>query len=154
VQPDRTGYAARQAQLLDALLRGDDYPEGFVVAQADAAGRSLRRKRGRSVAGAWPALALDLGDAFDARFDAFARTTDAPQSGDPLADGLAFARSLGREPRFGDAARAELLLARAALAPRGLFVGVERLRRPYPRLLVVARVPRVGPMHWSLRLGG
>jgi hypothetical protein len=41
--PDRAGYAARQARLLDALLRGDGYPDGFVVAQADAAGRSLRR---------------------------------------------------------------------------------------------------------------
>jgi hypothetical protein len=152
--PDRTGYAARQAQLLDALLRGDDYPEGFVAAQADAAGRSLRRKRGRAVAGAWPALALGLGEGFGPRFDAFARAVDAPQSGDPLADGLAFARSLGRELHLGDAARTELLLARAALRRRGVLVGVARLRRPYRRLLVVARLPWIGPVYWSLRLGG
>ncbi|MDT7713952.1 MAG: hypothetical protein QOG46_2896, partial [Pseudonocardiales bacterium] len=89
--PDRTAYAARQAQLLDALLRGGDYPAGFVAAQADAAGHALRRKRARAVAGACPALALDLGDAFGARFDAFARAVDTPASGDPRADGLAFA---------------------------------------------------------------
>ena len=50
--PDRTGYAARQAHLLDALLRGDGFPAGFAAAQADAAGRSLRRKRARAVASA------------------------------------------------------------------------------------------------------
>jgi hypothetical protein len=149
--PDRSEYAARQAQLLDALLRGDDYPEGFVAAQADAAGRSLRRKRARAVAGAWPALAYELGEAFTARFDAFARGADAPPSGDPLADGLAFARSLARDVRLGDAARAELLLARAALRRRGLFVAAARLRRPHPRLLVVARVPGIGLLHHSFR---
>jgi hypothetical protein len=145
--PDRSGYAARQAQLLDALLRGDDYPEGFVAAQADAAGRSLRRKRAQAVAGAWPALAHEL-DGFGARLDAFARTTDAPRSGDPLEDGLAFARSLDPS-RLDDAARAELLLARAALRRRGLFVAAARLRRPYARLLVVARLPGLGPRHRS-----
>jgi hypothetical protein len=147
--PDREGYATRQAQLLDALLRGGDYPAGFVAAQADAAGRSLRRKRARAVAQAWPALALHLGDAFDARFDAFARAVDAPASGDPLRDGLAFARSVGRDAPLGDDARAELLLARAALHRRGVWVRAARLRRPYARLLVVARVPGLGVVHWS-----
>jgi len=147
--PDRAAYAARQAQLLDALLRGGDYPEGFVAAQADSAGRSLRRKRARAVAGAWPALALQLGDAFGPRFDAFAREIDAPPSGDPLADGLAFARALGRELRLGDAARAELLLARAALHRRGVFLRTAWLRRPRRRLLVVARIPLLGSAHRS-----
>jgi hypothetical protein len=150
--PDRAGYAARQAQLLDALLRGGDYPAGFVAAQADAAGQALRRKRARAVAGACPALALDLGDAFGARFDAFARAVDAPASGDPRADGLAFARALGRDVRLGDAARAELLLLRAALRRRGVFVGAAWLRRPHRRLLVAARLPGVGPLQRSFRL--
>ncbi len=149
--PDREGYAARQAQLLDALLRGGGYPAGFVAAQADAAGRSLRRKRARAAAQAWPALALQLGDTFDARFDAFARAVDAPPSGDPLRDGLAFARSLQAHdgPRLGDDARAELLLARAAVHRRGLFVRAARLRLPYARLVVVARVPWLGVRCWS-----
>lgn len=148
--PDRAGYAARQAQLLEALLRGDGYPEGFAAAQADAAGRSLRRKRGRAVAGAWPALALELGAAFDARFDAFARRADAPDPGDPLRDGLAFARRLERDAPLGDDARAELLLARAAAGRRRPFVGAVRLRRPYARLLVVARLPWLGRIHASV----
>jgi hypothetical protein len=154
--PDRAGYAARQAQLLDALLRGGDYPEGFAAAQADAAGRSLRRKRARAVQAAWPALALGLGRAaFDARFDAFARAVDAPASGDPLADGLAFARSLdARDVPLGEGARVEVLLARALLRRRGIFVGVACLRRPFRRLLVVARMPWAGAVHASLRLPG
>ncbi|MEA2149093.1 MAG: hypothetical protein QOD69_923 [Solirubrobacteraceae bacterium] len=150
--PDRTAYAARQAQLLDALLRGGDYPPGFVAAQADAAGHALRRKRARAVARAWPALALDLGDAFGARFDAFARAVDAPASGDPHADGLAFARGLGRDLRLGDAARAEVLLTRAALRRHGVFAGAAWLRRPHRRLVVAARLPGVGPVQRSFRL--
>ncbi|HEV7882295.1 MAG TPA: hypothetical protein VGO81_01930 [Solirubrobacteraceae bacterium] len=148
---DRTGYAARQTELLDALLRGGDYPSGFAAAQADAAGRSLRRKRAHAVASAWPALAIDLGDALHARFDAFAREADAPDAGDPLRDGLAFARWLGDATPLGDDARVELLLARATLRRRGLFVGVARLRRPYPRVLVVARLPWGRPLSRSLR---
>jgi hypothetical protein len=147
---DRSGYAARQALLLDALLRGDGYPAGFAAAQADAAGRSLRRKRARAVARAWPALTLDLGDVFDTRFDAFARATGAPASGDPLRDGLAFVRRLGHDTRLGDDARAEVLLARAALRRRGLFVAAACLRRPYRRLLVVVRLPWGGPVHVSV----
>jgi hypothetical protein len=145
--PDRAAYAAGQAALLDALLRGDGYPEGFVAAKADAAGTSLRRKRGRAVARVWPALAIELGSGFDERFDAYARAVDAPASGDPLADGLAFARSL--DHRFGDNVRVELLLARAALRRRGVFVRVARLREPYPRVLVVARLPLLGARHRS-----
>jgi hypothetical protein len=147
--PDRAAYAASQAALLDALLRGDGYPEGFVAAKADAAGTSLRRKRGRAVARAWPALAIDLGGAFDERFDAYARGADAPASGDPLADGLAFARSLPRDAPLSDNVRVELLLARAALRRRGMFLRAARLHTPYPRLLVVARLPLLGARHRS-----
>ena len=149
---DRAAYGARQAQLLDALLRGDEPPEGFAVAQAGAAGRSLRRKRARAVAAAWPALALDLGDGFAERFDAFARVVDAPPSGDPYADGRAFARALGRDVRLGDAARAELLLMRAGLRRRGMFLGAASLRRPHRRLLVAVRLPGLGARHRSFRL--
>ena len=148
--PDREAYAACQAQLLDALLRGDEPPAGFDAVQADAAGCSLRSKRARAVARAWPALALDLEDSFHHRFDAFARTVGAPASGDPRADGLAFARSLGRAAPLGDDARAELLLARAALRGGGAFVGAAWLRRPRRRLLVVARLPGLGALQRSV----
>ncbi|HUR85337.1 MAG TPA: hypothetical protein VMY78_08325 [Solirubrobacteraceae bacterium] len=130
--PDRTGYGARQSALLGALLAGGDPPEGFAAAQAAAAGGSLRRKRGRVVAGAWPALFLDAGD----RFDAYARELDT--AGDPVADGLAFARWLGVR-NLGDDARVEVLLARASL--RRVFVGAARLDG---QVLLVARMPGVG----------
>lgn len=150
--PDREAYAARQAQLLDALLRGDEPPEGFDTAQAGAAGSSLRRKRGRAVALAWPALALALGDGYGARFDAFARSVDAPPSGDPLADGLAFALRL-QPGELTDDARVELLLARAALGrdrdgrrrPRRTpFAAAARLAAPRPRTLIVVALPGLG----------
>ena len=153
--PDRAAYAVRQAHLLDALLRGGDFPPGFVAAQAEAAGGSLRRKRGRAVAHAWPALALalSLGDAFDARFDEFARGGAVDASGDPLRDGLAFARWLATAgPPLDDDVRVEILLARAALHGRGLWVRAARLRHPHPRLLFVARLPFAGPVSRSVRV--
>lgn len=70
---DRDAYAARQLELLEALLSGGEPPPGFAAAQAHAAGRSLRRKRANAVRKAWPALAGALGDRFDQCFDAFAR---------------------------------------------------------------------------------
>ena len=151
--PDRAAYAVRQAHLLDALLRGGDVPPGFVAAQAEAAGGSLRRKRGRAVAHAWPALALSLGDALYARFDEFARRGAVDASGDPLRDGLAFARWLAKAgPPLDDDVRVEILLARAALHGRGLWVRAARLRHPHPRLLVVARLPFAGPVSRSVRV--
>jgi hypothetical protein len=155
--PDRSAYAARQAELLDALLCGEGYPDGFVAVQADAAGAALRRKRGRAVAHAWPALALCLGDRFDARWDGFDRAAGADAGaeapGDPLRDGLAFARGLQASGvRLDDDARVEILLARAALRRRGIWVRTAQLQRPHPRLLVAARLPFAGPVHRSVRL--
>jgi hypothetical protein len=152
--PDRGAYAERQAQLLDALLRGDDPPPGFVAVQADAAGDALRRKRGRAVAHAWPALALSLGDAFAARFDAFARDGGVDASAEPLRDGLAFARWVAAADGavLDDDARVEVLLARAALRRRGPWARVARLRHPHARLLAVARLPFVGTVVGRLRL--
>ena len=152
---DREAYAARQAQLLDSLLRGDDFPAGFVAPHADLAGLALRRKRGHAVAHAWPALALSLGDSVDARFDAFERGAGADASGDPLRDGLAFARWIEASGDvLGDDARVEVLLARAALRRRGPWVRAARLARPYPRVLVVARLPFAGTRHRSVRVRG
>lgn len=150
----RAAYAQRQAALLDALLRGGGYADGFAAHKADAAGRSLRRKRARAVARAWPALAVALGDALEARFDEFERTPRAPRSGDPLRDGLSFARWLRRRgARPGDDVRAEMLLARAALARHGAFLGAAWLRRPSRRLLVVLRLPGTGVVRRSVRVG-
>ena len=150
---DRSAYAERQAQLLAALLRGDDFPSGFVAARAEAAGSTLRRKRGRTVAHEWPALTLCLGDTFTARFDAFDRGAGATASGAPLPDGLAFARWLETAGVvLDDDARVEILLGRAALRRHGVWVRAARLREPYPRLLVVVRMPFAGLVQRSVRL--
>jgi len=156
---DGRGYGERQTQLLCALVAGRDFPEGFEPDKAEDASRSLRRKRGRAVARAWPALALALGSRFDERFDAFARGAAAPALGDALADGLAFARTLDRSD-LSDDARVELLFARARLAHRA---GVPRWRRsPFlgaialhdpRRLLVVVRIPPGGTRSLVLRAG-
>jgi hypothetical protein len=148
---DRDAYEARQAELLRALIRGDEFPGGFDVVKAAAAGRSLRRKRTRAVAGAWPALAIALGDGFAARFDAFARQTPPPAFGFGTADGLAFARTLSPD-ELTDEVRVELLLARALVAGRaggamrarrGVFAGAVALREPR-RILLVLRLPGLG----------
>ena len=155
--PDRDAYAARQAALLDALLCGEGWPDEFVESQVDVAGAALRRKRGRAVAHAWPALALCLGDGFDARWDGFERDcgmgAGAEATGDPMRDGLAFARSLQSSGvPLDDDARVEILLARGALRRRGIWVRMVRLRRPHPRLLIAARLPFAGPVHRSVSL--
>ena len=151
--PDRDAYGARQAQLLDALLRGEGLPGEFVESQADVAGASLRRKRGRAVTHAWPALALCLGDTFDARWDAFERKSGAGATGDPLRDGLVFARWMHASGvRLDNDAYVEILLARAASRRHGIWVRAVRQCRPHPRLLVIARLPLAGPVHCSVRL--
>jgi hypothetical protein len=147
---DRSRYEAGQAELLRALIRGDAFPDGFADDKADAASRSLRRKRARAAAGAWPALSITLGEGFAARFDGFAREMAPPAWGDGFADGLAFARTLSRD-ELSEAARVELLLARAVVrgpagAPRprrGVFVGARSLHEPR-RVLIVLRAPGLG----------
>jgi hypothetical protein len=162
VSTDRSGYAAQQAALLEALLRGGELPAGFAAAKAHAASRSLRRKRVAALRHAWPGLTVALGASFDERFDAFARTTGPPALGEGLADGLAFVSSLAPAPALGDDVRVELLFARAILVRerrdgggwrlrRGPFVRVARLRHPH-RLLFVVHLPRLGRRHASVAL--
>lgn len=156
---DRCGYGERQAQLLSALVAGQDFPEGFDADKAADASRSLRRKRGRAVAKAWPALALALGPRFDEHFDAFARGAAAPALGGALADGLAFARTLDGDELSEDAC-VELLFARAHLVHRagvprwrrGPFLGAITLHEPR-RVLVVVRVPPGGTRSLVLPTG-
>ena len=156
---DRRSYGERQTRLLCALVAGRDFPEGFQADKAADASRSLRRKRGRAIAKAWPALTLALGPRFDARFDAFARCAAAPAAGGALADGLAFARTLD-DSELSDDARVELLFARARLVHRAgrprwrrsPFLGAITLHEPR-RVLVVARVPSGGTRSLVLPTG-
>lgn len=156
---DRARLEAQQAELLRSLIRGEDFPAEFDEAKADAASRSLRRKRARMVAGDWPAVAGGLGESFAARFDAFARTTPPPRFGFGYTDGLAFTRTLS-DDELSDDMRVELLLARAVVtgspgelrARRGAFLGAVMLRAPR-RLVIVHRTPRLGRRVHVVALG-
>ena len=148
---DSAAYADAQAALLRALIGGDAPPDGFDAAKAAVASRSLWRKRAHAVAAAWPALALGLGDRFDAAFEAYARAMPPPATGHGLADGLAFARALPRADLTQDG-RVELLLARAVLCERGVCAGAVRLRDPW-RVLVVLRAPVIGRRRFAVALG-
>jgi len=161
VAADRAAYGARQAELLQALLRGGDFPAGFAPAQAQTAARSLRRKRVRSVRRTWPALAIALGESFDERFDAFADAVSPPAFGEGLTDGLAFASTLSRG-ELSDDARVEMLFARTEVRRGrdgqwrrrgGTFAGATRLRDPHG-LLVAVRVPGLGRRAGVFRLPG
>lgn len=144
---DRDAVAARQSELLRALLRGDDFPAGFDERMAGAASLALRRKRARAVARTLPALAHSLGERFERLFLAYAARTPSPERPGGLADGLRFARTLPADVDLPDAARTELLLRRAQ---RRVFLGAARLRGF--RVLIVLRLPLVGLHVRALRL--
>jgi hypothetical protein len=156
---DRASYEAEQAALLRALIRGDEFPDGFQPDKAAAASRSLWRKRMRGVALAWPALALALGEDFESRFEAYARSAPPPALGHGFTDGLEFARTLARA-ELSDDARVELLLARVVAAGsggavrprRGVFAGAAMVRDPR-RAVVVVRLPIAGRGVYVVPLG-
>ena len=156
---DRASYEAQQEELLRSLHRGDAFPEGFAADKAAAASRSLWRKRLRAVQAAWPALAVALGDGFEPRFEAYARSVPPPAFGHGFTDGLAFARSLPRA-ELTDDARVEVLFARAVVSGRagtfrdrrGVFAGGLALSEPR-RLLLVWGAPVAGRRRLVVRLG-
>ncbi|MEY2441784.1 MAG: hypothetical protein QOJ46_1210 [bacterium] len=149
---DRARYEAEQGAFVRALIRGDGFPDELDARKAAAASRSLWRKRMRAVAAEWPALTVTLGERFEPRFEAFARTVAPPAVGHGVTDGLAFARTLPRD-ELTDDVRVELLFARAVVGGgrsggrfrdrRGCFAGAVSLREPR-RIVVVLRAPVVG----------
>lgn len=142
----RARLESREAELVQALYGGPPAP-GLDARRVATASQALARKRARAVARSWPALAAALGDEFGERFVAFAKTHPPPDGG-PLADGLAFSRSLARRPRLPDEARAERMivttqmkLSRGRLVPRrGPRIGAAVVGRPR-RLLLVVHLP-------------
>jgi hypothetical protein len=148
VTPD---LAARQRELIAALVAGGPVPTGVDRARFDAAERALRDKRAGEVAQAWPLLAAAL-DASDldaaALNDAALSTSDASDPGETfrtlftgwararpprgaLRDGWDFARELAAVSRLPEPAEREL----AARDVRSRYDG---RRDPRPR-----RVPAV-----------
>lgn len=70
----RADLAAKQAQLLRALLAGGDPPPGFAAEDLTREANALRAKRRRVTAVLRPDVAQELGEQYVLAFDRFART--------------------------------------------------------------------------------
>lgn len=143
----RRSLAARQGELVRALVADAPLPAGFDDLRTATARGTLLRKRMRGVERTWPGLARGMGRAFKPLFAAFAESH--PMSGEGLydLDGRRFAEWLlarGAEP--SDAGRLELFRARlhsrfgVALMP---FPGWEESR-------IGVRLPVLGT--WQFRI--
>ncbi|MCO1615071.1 MULTISPECIES: hypothetical protein [Micromonospora] len=143
--------AARQAELVAALVAGGPLPPGFAPAPVEAARRALLRKRAGDVARHWPLLAAGLGSAWSATFTTWA--DNRPTNGS-LRDGWDLARDLRDRDALPPLGAEELAAREAAsrydgrrpprprrlpaLARAGGAVAVQvagrvRLLRPAPR---------------------
>jgi hypothetical protein len=107
-----TGLAARQAELVAALVAGAPTPPGFDGARIAATRRALLRKRAGEAAKAWPLLAASFGAGWP---DAFAadRAGTGPAGG--LRDGWDVARALRDRGELPEAGAAELRAREAEL---------------------------------------
>jgi hypothetical protein len=129
--------AARQAELVAALVAGAPTPAGFDETRIAATRRALLRKRAGEAARAWPLLAAALGAGWS---DAFAadRTGTEPTGG--LRDGWDVARALRARGELPAAATGELREREAALRYDGTSAPRPRRLAAVQRLL--ARVTR------------
>jgi hypothetical protein len=146
----RTKLAAMQVNLVAALVGDATVPPGFDSGRLNSAAISLRTKRARAVARAWPCLRQEIGE----HFAAFAANTPLPREGGPLADGRAFANWLEQRGKLPEAARLQMIAVdlryvrkRDALTPRrGPCIKLMRLPSS-KRLAVALRLPGLGE-HW------
>jgi hypothetical protein len=145
----RAALAAQQARLVGSLTAAAPPPEGFDAARVLLAAATLRNKRRRGVARAWPGLPSSLGEHFHDLFDAYASASPHPAAGGPAADARAFAEHLARSGRLPEPARLELALARCR---RGFPLRAVLLRDPR-RLLLAARLPGWGVRYLRVPLG-
>ena len=139
--PDaRARLASQQARLVNALTAAAPAPDGFDAARVGLAAVTLRNKRRRAAARAWPGLSAALGPQFRDLFDAYALASPHPAEGGPAADARAFAEHLARSGKLPPSARLEVLLARCrrGFPLRGALLGDPR------RLLLAVRLPRRG----------
>ena len=106
-RPDPTAdLAARQAELVAALVAGAPDPAGFDPDRLAVARRALLRKRAGEVAAVWPLLAASLGPRLARHRSPLTSTGRAPAGA--LRDGWDLARELGRRGELSDAAAVEL----------------------------------------------
>jgi hypothetical protein len=99
------GLAARQAELVAALVAGGPVPSGFDPGLLAVTRRALLRKRAGEAAAVWPLLAVSLGPAWSEAFSASVATR--PPAG-ALREGWDLALELHRRGELGDAAAVEL----------------------------------------------
>jgi hypothetical protein len=124
----RAVLAARQRELVAALVAGADSPAGLDSERVRVQAAALLRKRGRSVAHVQPDLAAALGPGFGRAFQEYARGRAGPPPDCAAADALEFARYLtgaGRNPHPSAEVRRQ---ARLVIHPRLARV-VRRLLR-------------------------
>ncbi|MFI7596207.1 hypothetical protein [Micromonospora sp. NPDC049359] len=127
----RPGLAARQAELVAALVAGGPSPAGFAVGPLAAARAALLNKRAGEVARHWPLLAAGLGPAWLSTFVDWA--AGRPTAGS-LRDGWDLARTLRGRAALPPSGAEELAVREAALRYDGHTA-------PRPRRLpAVARV--------------
>ena len=131
----RDELAARQAELVAALVAGGPMPAGFDEAGVRAAATALLRKRAGEVAAAWPALRAYLDDRWTEVFDAWA--AGRPPRGS-LRDGWDLARQV-LPPAPGGLRHAEALIERAQREARLVYDGANPPRAR--RLPAVRRTP-------------
>lgn len=153
----REKLAALQAEVVRSVVLREPPPKGVDCTRIAAVADALMKKRARSVAHAWPALARALGECFDQRFAAHAKATLMSSEGTPLADGHAFARTLDRAGMLPEDGKLELLAVEARfvsrdgvlVARRGFAIKAALLRK---RIAVVLKLPPVGGRCVQLRL--
>ena len=121
----RSDLAARQAELVAALVEGTPDPAGFDAGRLAVARRALLRKRAGEVAAVWPLLAALCPD-WPATFAAF--VADRAPAG-ALRDGWDLARDLLRRGQLGDAAAVELAEREVALHRDGRRRRLPAVRR-------------------------
>ncbi|KAB1099368.1 hypothetical protein [Micromonospora aurantiaca] len=123
--------AARQAELVAALVAGGPLPPGFAPAPVEAARRALLRKRAGDVARHWPLVAAGLGPGWPAAFTTWA---DGRPTNGSLRDGWDLARDLRDRDALPPLGTEELAVREAASRYDGR-------RPPRPRRLpALARV--------------
>jgi len=107
--------AARQAELVAALVASGPLPSGFDPDRLAVARRALLRKRAGEAAAVWPLLAASLGRAWP---DAFAASVAGRAPVGALRDGWDLARELSRRGELGDTAAVELAEREVSLRHR------------------------------------
>jgi len=107
--------AARQAELVAALVASGPLPSGFDPDRLAVARRALLRKRAGEAAAVWPLLAASLGRAWP---DAFAASVAGRAPLGALRDGWDLARELSRRGELGDTAAVELAEREVSLRHR------------------------------------